>query len=82
MFVMYEIYRVCSMSVIPFLQILREDNGDALGDEIVFLTDGQATDNIAGCAPSAIQSGAILHTLAFSNSAAHALTEMANKTGK
>ncbi len=36
MFVMYEIYRVCSMSVIPFLQILREDNGDALGDEIVF----------------------------------------------
>uniref|UniRef100_A0A672M1E8 Chloride channel accessory 1 n=1 Tax=Sinocyclocheilus grahami TaxID=75366 RepID=A0A672M1E8_SINGR len=59
----------------------KADNGDALGDEIVFLTDGQATDNIAGCAPSAIQSGAIIHTLAFSNSAAHALTEMANKTG-
>ncbi|KAF4103936.1 hypothetical protein G5714_014923 [Onychostoma macrolepis] len=63
------------------LQVLQADNGDALGDEIVFLTDGQATDNIAGCAPSAIQSGAIIHTLAFSNSAAHALTEMANKTG-
>uniref|UniRef100_A0A8C1CVV0 Chloride channel accessory 1 n=1 Tax=Cyprinus carpio carpio TaxID=630221 RepID=A0A8C1CVV0_CYPCA len=63
------------------LQVLQEDNGDVLGDEIIFLTDGQATDNIAGCAPSAIQSGAIIHTLAFSNSAAHALTEMANKTG-
>uniref|UniRef100_A0A8C1D8A1 Chloride channel accessory 1 n=1 Tax=Cyprinus carpio carpio TaxID=630221 RepID=A0A8C1D8A1_CYPCA len=55
--------------------------GLSRGDEIIFLTDGQATDNIAGCAPSAIQSGAIIHTLAFSNSAAHALTEMANKTG-
>uniref|UniRef100_A0A8C1LP08 VWFA domain-containing protein n=1 Tax=Cyprinus carpio TaxID=7962 RepID=A0A8C1LP08_CYPCA len=57
------------------------DNGDALGDEIIFLTDGQATDNIAVCVPSAIQSGAIIHTLAFSNSAARELTEMANKTG-
>ncbi len=64
------------------LQKLREDSGDVFGDELIFLTDGQATDDIAGCAPSAIQSGAIIHTLAFSNSAAHALTEMANKTGK
>uniref|UniRef100_A0A8C1LS90 Chloride channel accessory 1 n=1 Tax=Cyprinus carpio TaxID=7962 RepID=A0A8C1LS90_CYPCA len=63
------------------LQILREDNGDALGDEIVFLTDGQ-TDNIAGCVQSAVQSGAIIHTLAFSDSAAPELTEMAIKTGK
>ncbi|XP_026120149.1 calcium-activated chloride channel regulator 1-like [Carassius auratus] len=63
------------------LQVLREDNGDALGDEIIFLTDGQATDNIADCVPSAIQSGAIIHTLAFGNSASYVLTEMANKTG-
>uniref|UniRef100_A0A8C2F9V4 Chloride channel accessory 1 n=1 Tax=Cyprinus carpio TaxID=7962 RepID=A0A8C2F9V4_CYPCA len=49
--------------------------------EIIFLTDGQATDNIAICVPSAIQSGAIIHTLAFSDSAARELTEMANKTG-
>ncbi|XP_026116800.1 calcium-activated chloride channel regulator 1-like [Carassius auratus] len=63
------------------LQILREDNGDALGDEIIFLTDGQATDNITDCVPSAIQSGAIIHTLAFGKSASHALTEMAKKTG-
>uniref|UniRef100_A0A8C2CV96 Chloride channel accessory 1 n=1 Tax=Cyprinus carpio TaxID=7962 RepID=A0A8C2CV96_CYPCA len=63
------------------LQVLQKDNGDVLGDEIIFLTDGQATDNIAGCAPSAIQSGAIISTIAFSNSAAQALTEMADKTG-
>uniref|UniRef100_A0A8C1ZI81 Chloride channel accessory 1 n=1 Tax=Cyprinus carpio TaxID=7962 RepID=A0A8C1ZI81_CYPCA len=63
------------------LQILREDNGDALGDEIVFLTDGQATDNITGCVQSAVQSGAIIHTLAFSDRAACELTEMAIKTG-
>ncbi|XP_026081877.1 calcium-activated chloride channel regulator 3A-1-like [Carassius auratus] len=63
------------------LQVLQKDNGDVLGDEIIFLTDGQATDDIDDCAPSAIQSGAIIHTLAFSNSAANALTEMANKTG-
>ncbi|XP_042627614.1 calcium-activated chloride channel regulator 3A-1-like [Cyprinus carpio] len=64
------------------LHVLQEDNGDVLGDEIIFLTDGLATDNIAGCAPSAIQSGAIISTIAFSNSAAQALTEMADKTGK
>uniref|UniRef100_A0A8C1MVG8 VWFA domain-containing protein n=1 Tax=Cyprinus carpio TaxID=7962 RepID=A0A8C1MVG8_CYPCA len=63
------------------LHVLQKDNGDVLGDEIIFLTDGQATDNIAGCAPSAIQSGAIISTIAFSNSAAQALTEMADKTG-
>uniref|UniRef100_A0A8C1P3F9 Chloride channel accessory 1 n=1 Tax=Cyprinus carpio TaxID=7962 RepID=A0A8C1P3F9_CYPCA len=40
-----------------------QDSGDAFGYEIIFLTDGEATDNIAGCAPSAIQSGAIIHTL-------------------
>uniref|UniRef100_A0A671S880 Calcium-activated chloride channel regulator 4-like n=1 Tax=Sinocyclocheilus anshuiensis TaxID=1608454 RepID=A0A671S880_9TELE len=63
------------------LQVLQEDNGDVLGDEIIFLTDGLATDNIAGCAPSAIQSDAIIHTLAFSDKASSALKEMADKTG-
>ncbi|KAI2644946.1 Calcium-activated chloride channel regulator 4 [Labeo rohita] len=62
------------------LKVLQKD-GDVSGDELIFLTDGMATDNVAGCAPSAIQSGAIIHTLAFGNSADPALTEMANKTG-
>ncbi|XP_058655380.1 calcium-activated chloride channel regulator 3A-1-like [Onychostoma macrolepis] len=63
------------------LQVLQADNGDALGDELIFLTDGQATDDIKVCFTSAIQSGAIIHTLAFSDSAAHELKEMADKTG-
>uniref|UniRef100_A0A8C1RBQ1 Chloride channel accessory 1 n=1 Tax=Cyprinus carpio TaxID=7962 RepID=A0A8C1RBQ1_CYPCA len=58
-----------------------QDSGDAFGYEIIFLTDGEATDNIAGCAPSAIQSGAIIHTLAFSDSASHAQTEMLESVG-
>ncbi|RXN38053.1 epithelial chloride channel -like protein [Labeo rohita] len=63
------------------LQELGKD-GDVSGGELIFLTDGMATDNVASCAPSAIQSGAIIHTLAFGNSADPALTEMANKTGE
>uniref|UniRef100_A0A8C1RAD3 VWFA domain-containing protein n=1 Tax=Cyprinus carpio TaxID=7962 RepID=A0A8C1RAD3_CYPCA len=57
------------------------DNGDALGDEIIFLTDGEATDNIELCAPSAIKSGAIISTVAFGKKAATALIEMAEQTG-
>lgn len=62
------------------LEVLKADNKDALGDEIIFLTDGEATDNINVCSPTAIQSGAIIHTLALGNSAAKALQEMADKT--
>uniref|UniRef100_A0A8C1VDI6 VWFA domain-containing protein n=1 Tax=Cyprinus carpio TaxID=7962 RepID=A0A8C1VDI6_CYPCA len=63
------------------LQVLTVDNGDALGDEIIFLTDGEATDNIELCAPSAIKSGAIISTVAFGKKAATALIEMAEQTG-
>nr|XP_021328580.1 epithelial chloride channel protein-like isoform X2 [Danio rerio] len=63
------------------LKVLQGDNGDALGDEIIFLTDGQATDNIDACVPSAIQSGAIISTLAFSKDAVKALLVMAEQTG-
>uniref|UniRef100_A0A673IIY9 Epithelial chloride channel protein-like n=1 Tax=Sinocyclocheilus rhinocerous TaxID=307959 RepID=A0A673IIY9_9TELE len=73
--------KVAAGSTNMCLGLSKGDNGDVLGDEIIFLTDGQATDNIAGCAPSAIQSGAIIHTLAFSDKASSALKEMADKTG-
>ncbi|XP_073719443.1 calcium-activated chloride channel regulator 4-like [Misgurnus anguillicaudatus] len=63
------------------LEVLREDNLDALGDEIIFLTDGEASDNLNTCVPSAIQSGAIIHTIALGTSAAQALRQMADKTG-
>ncbi|XP_073674111.1 calcium-activated chloride channel regulator 4A-like [Garra rufa] len=62
------------------LQVLQND-GDVSGDELIFLTDGEATDNIADCAPSAIQSGAIIHTLAFGKKADPALKKMADETG-
>ncbi|XP_056329950.1 calcium-activated chloride channel regulator 1-like isoform X2 [Danio aesculapii] len=63
------------------LQVLKMDNEDVLGDEIVFLTDGEATDNIRFCVPAAISSGAIIHTIALGNKADKALREMADKTG-
>ncbi|XP_043114930.1 calcium-activated chloride channel regulator 3A-1-like [Puntigrus tetrazona] len=63
------------------LEVLQEDNFDVLGDEIIFLTDGQATDKFEDCAPTGIQSGAIISTLAFSKSASEALTQMAELTG-
>ncbi|XP_073778890.1 calcium-activated chloride channel regulator 1 isoform X2 [Danio rerio] len=63
------------------LQVLSEDDMDAIGDEIIFLTDGQATDDVTLCIPDAINSGAIIHTIALSDSAHNALQEMADKTG-
>lgn len=63
-------------------QELKKDNKDAFGDEIIFLTDGEATDNINLCLQAAITSGAIIHTLALGNKAAKALQDMADKTGK
>ncbi|XP_056612880.1 LOW QUALITY PROTEIN: calcium-activated chloride channel regulator 4A-like [Triplophysa dalaica] len=62
------------------LEVLKADNKDALGDEIIFLTDGEATDNINDCSHTAIQSGAIIHTLALGPKAAKELQEMADRT--
>ncbi|XP_048015952.1 calcium-activated chloride channel regulator 1-like [Megalobrama amblycephala] len=55
--------------------------GNVIGDEIIFLTDGEASDNINSCVPAAIESGAIIHTIALGDKAAKALREMADKTG-
>ncbi|XP_051717361.1 calcium-activated chloride channel regulator 1 [Ctenopharyngodon idella] len=63
------------------LQVLSTDNEDVLGDEIIFLTDGMATDKIDVCSQKAINSGAIIHTIAFSDSADKLLEEMAEQTG-
>uniref|UniRef100_A0A8C2D1F4 Epithelial chloride channel protein-like n=1 Tax=Cyprinus carpio TaxID=7962 RepID=A0A8C2D1F4_CYPCA len=48
--------------------------------EIIFLTDGEASDNLNSCVPSAINSGAVIHTIALGNKADKALREMAYKT--
>ncbi|XP_065136071.1 calcium-activated chloride channel regulator 4A-like [Paramisgurnus dabryanus] len=63
------------------LEVLKADNLDALGDEIIFLTDGEASDDLKNCVPGAIQSGAIIHTIALGNKADAALTQMAESTG-
>ncbi|XP_048016191.1 calcium-activated chloride channel regulator 4A-like [Megalobrama amblycephala] len=63
------------------LQVLKNDNGNVIGDEITFLTDGEASDNINSCVPNATESGAIIHTIALGNKADKALREMADKTG-
>ncbi|XP_048015954.1 calcium-activated chloride channel regulator 1-like [Megalobrama amblycephala] len=64
------------------LQVLKKDNGDVIGDEIIFLTDGEASDDINSCVPAAVESGAIIHTIALGDKADKALREMADKTGK
>lgn len=63
------------------LKVLKMDDQGVLGDEIIFLTDGEATDNISYCVPAAINSGAIIHTIALGDKADKALREMADKTG-
>ncbi|KAG1951337.1 calcium-activated chloride channel regulator [Pimephales promelas] len=63
------------------LQVLKKDNGDVLGDEIIFLTDGEASDDLNSCVPAAIESGAIIHTIALGDKADKALRKMADKTG-
>ncbi|XP_067307117.1 calcium-activated chloride channel regulator 1-like isoform X1 [Pseudorasbora parva] len=63
------------------LEVLKKDNGDVVGDEIIFLTDGEATDDINNCVPAALKSGAIIHTIALGAKADKALREMADKTG-
>ncbi|XP_067220887.1 calcium-activated chloride channel regulator 4-like isoform X2 [Chanodichthys erythropterus] len=63
------------------LQVLEKDNGDVIGDEIIFLTDGEASDDINTCVTAAIECGAIIHTIALGDKADKALREMADKTG-
>ncbi|KAL1260510.1 hypothetical protein QQF64_008337 [Cirrhinus molitorella] len=63
------------------LQVLQEDNGDALGDQLIFLTGGVATDEIKECTPSIIQSGAIISTLALGIYTDPALIDIAIQTG-
>lgn len=62
-------------------QVLRKDDDKTIGDEIIFLTDGEATDNVQDCLHESVQSGAIIHTIALGPSAANVLRTMAAQTG-
>ncbi|KAL7825206.1 hypothetical protein AOLI_G00324130 [Acnodon oligacanthus] len=61
-------------------EVLQQDDKNTVGDEVIFLTDGQATDNVQICLPLAVDSGAIINTLAFGPSASNVLITMANLT--
>ncbi|KAL7825270.1 hypothetical protein AOLI_G00324770 [Acnodon oligacanthus] len=62
-------------------EVLKEDDQSTVGDDVIFLTDGEATDDIAGCLDSAVASGAIINTLALGPDASTVLTTMATLTG-
>ncbi|MCI4385521.1 hypothetical protein PGIGA_G00051480 [Pangasianodon gigas] len=62
------------------MRALRGDDGKTTGDEIIFLTDGEATDKVQDCFQEAVQSGAIIHTISFGPNADNVLTSMADQT--
>ncbi|KAB5550043.1 hypothetical protein PHYPO_G00049120 [Pangasianodon hypophthalmus] len=62
------------------LEVLRTDDSKTIGDEIIFLTDGEATDKVQDCFQEAVQSGAIIHTISFGPNADNVLKTMADET--
>lgn len=70
------------MSISFSCQVLKQDDGQAIGDEILFLTDGEAGDDVNVCLQEAVDSGAIINTIALGPSADIVLTIMADKTGQ
>ncbi|XP_066540270.1 calcium-activated chloride channel regulator 4-like [Hoplias malabaricus] len=63
------------------LKVLKQDDENTVGDYIIFLTDGEATDNVQDCLESAVDSGVIINTIAFGPEASDVLKTMANETG-
>ncbi|XP_038649697.1 calcium-activated chloride channel regulator 1-like [Scyliorhinus canicula] len=61
-------------------QVLRGDDGDTGGDEIVLLTDGE-DGGISSCFAEVKQSGAVVHTIALGPSAAAELEQLSSMTG-
>ncbi|XP_036412467.1 calcium-activated chloride channel regulator 4A-like [Colossoma macropomum] len=61
-------------------EVLKEDDQNTIGDDVIFLTDGEATDNIAGYLDSAVATGAIINTLALGPDASNVLLTMATLT--
>ncbi|XP_046718336.1 calcium-activated chloride channel regulator 1-like [Silurus meridionalis] len=61
-------------------EALRMNDGETLGKEIIFLTDGEATDNVLDCLQESVKSGAIIHTVALGPNADNTLRTMAVQT--
>lgn len=61
--------------------MLNADDQSTVGDDVLFLTDGEATDNIESCLQLAVDSGAAISTLALGPQASNVLIAMAKQTG-
>uniref|UniRef100_A0A8B9GR90 VWFA domain-containing protein n=1 Tax=Astyanax mexicanus TaxID=7994 RepID=A0A8B9GR90_ASTMX len=61
-------------------EVLKKDDGSTKGDDLIFLTDGEATDKVEDCLQSVVDSGAIVNTIALGPSASSVLITMANLT--
>ncbi|KAG7487742.1 hypothetical protein MATL_G00026710 [Megalops atlanticus] len=59
-------------------EVLRKDNGDTTGDEIIFLTDGESEVN---CLEEVVQSSAVVQTVALGPSPAAVLKTMSEISG-
>ncbi|XP_072130689.1 calcium-activated chloride channel regulator 1-like [Mobula birostris] len=71
--------RIC-VGVRSGFQVLRGDDGDTRGDEIILLTDGE-DNSINTCFTEVEQSRAIIHTIALGPEAAKDLEQLSAKTG-
>ncbi|XP_036412453.1 calcium-activated chloride channel regulator 1-like [Colossoma macropomum] len=61
-------------------EVLKKDDQSTEGDNVIFLTDGEATDDIQSCLQSAVDSGAIINTVALGPAASNVLVTMADLT--
>ncbi|KAG7492191.1 hypothetical protein MATL_G00011840 [Megalops atlanticus] len=61
-------------------EVLKQDDGETAGDEIILLTDGEDS-SASQCLGEVRASGAIVHTIALGPSADPALEQFANTTG-
>ncbi|KAL2089532.1 hypothetical protein ACEWY4_014220 [Coilia grayii] len=61
-------------------EVLKGDDGSTEGDELVLLTDGEASDNLNDCRDRVMSSGARVHTIALGPSADKKLQDFANFT--
>ncbi|MBN3318801.1 CLCA1 regulator, partial [Atractosteus spatula] len=71
--------KICS-GIQEALEVLRQDDGDTAGDEIILLTDGEDS-SVGSCLEEVKRSGVHVHTIALGPSADPRLEEFATGTG-
>uniref|UniRef100_W5M528 VWFA domain-containing protein n=1 Tax=Lepisosteus oculatus TaxID=7918 RepID=W5M528_LEPOC len=71
--------KICS-GIQKAFEVLRQDDGDTAGDEIILLTDGEDS-SVGSCLEEVKRSGVHVHTIALGPSADPRLEEFAKETG-